>query len=140
MSARAASEYFWRLVSGAGVYLLTRTGFCYRLDYMKDDSMAPTVSYGRRAASYWFVDGLPEILFGLALVIFAALAFLWRVYAPKPWSESDWMIVYAGLLLYLFLERGVLDFLKSRVTDPRTGYVRPHEQSRWIRLTLTTLS
>ena len=38
--------------------------------------MQPKNSYGRRAASYWFADGLPEIVFGLALIVFATLAFL----------------------------------------------------------------
>ena len=31
---------------------------------MKSDSATQTVSYGRRAASYWFVDGLPELCWG----------------------------------------------------------------------------
>jgi hypothetical protein len=107
---------------------------------MKDDSVRPTVSYGRRAASYWFVDGLPETLFGLALVMMAAFVFLWRMYAPKPWIRFDWMIVGVGFLLYYLVERRVLDFLKSHVTYPRTGYVQPPEESEWRVQTLTTLS
>ena len=46
---------------------------------MRDDSPAQTASYGRRAAAYWFVDGLTEILLGLVLVVFGALAMLWRI-------------------------------------------------------------
>jgi hypothetical protein len=107
---------------------------------MKNDSATPTASYGQRAASYWFVDGLPEILFGLALVIMAALMFLWRLYAPRPWIWVDWMIVAAGFILYCLTERRVLDFLKSHVTYPRTGYVQPPEESELRVQTLTTLS
>ncbi len=103
---------------------------------MKDAS----VSYGRRAAAYWFADGLPEILSGLALVITAAMAFTWRIYAPKSPEEFDRLIVLAGLILYFLVERRVLDFLKSHVTYPRTGYVQPPEESQLRVQTLTVLS
>ena len=99
----------------------------------------PAVSYGRRAASYWFVDGLPATLFGLALVLFAAWAFLLRMYAPKPWSKFDCAIFYAGLILYCLTERRILDFLKGRFTYPRTGYVHPPEESEWRVEPLTML-
>jgi hypothetical protein len=107
---------------------------------MKNSSATPTASYGRRAASYWFVDGLPEILFGLALVIMAALVFLWRTCVPQPWIRFDLVIVAVGFLLYYGMERRFLDFLKSHVTYPRTGYVQPPEESPWRVPTLTTLS
>jgi hypothetical protein len=102
-------------------------------------SEKPAVSYGRRAAAYWFVDGLPEVLFGLALVVMAGLGSLCGMYAPKPWSRFDWIIVYAGFLLYYFTERGILDFLKSRFTYPRTGYVQQPQESDWRVETITTL-
>jgi hypothetical protein len=107
---------------------------------MKDQSSTQPASYGRRAASYWFADGLPEILFGTALVIMAALVFLWRICAPKPWLRFDWVILAAGFILYFLMERRGLDFLKSRVTYPRTGYVQPPEEGQWRVQTLTTLS
>jgi hypothetical protein len=91
----------------------------------------PVPSYGRRAASYWFVDGLPETLFGLALFAASGLAIFWGFYMPKPWSKFDWMVVYAGFLLYYFTERRILDFLKGRFTYPRTGYAHPPEESEW---------
>jgi hypothetical protein len=103
---------------------------------MKDAS----VSYGRRAAAYWFADGLPEILSGLALVITAAMAFTWRIYAPKSSEEFDRLIVFAGIILYFLVERRVLDFLKSHVTYPRTGYVQPPEETQLRVQTLTVLS
>lgn len=107
---------------------------------MKDNSSTQSASYGRRAASYWFCDGLPEIFFGTALVIIAALMLLWRLYAPKPWIPFDWIIAAVGFLFYYLPERRVLDFLKSHVTYPRTGYVQPPEESQFHFQTLTTLS
>jgi hypothetical protein len=101
---------------------------------MNDDSAKQTASYGQRAASYWSVDGLPEILRGLALLIFGASLWLWRFYATTPWRRSGALISFAGLYLYFFLvERVVLDFLKSRITYPRTGYVRPPQRSWSVR-------
>ena len=125
---------------GGAIFLLTRTSFYHKLNYMKDYSATPIASFGRRAASYWYVDGLPEILFGLMLVVMAALAFLWRRYTAKPWREFDWIIVCVGFTLYFLMERDVLDFLKSHVTYPRTGYVQPPEERDWSYRTLTTLS
>jgi hypothetical protein len=91
-------------------------------------------SYGRRAASYWFVDGLPELLFGLTVVLFSVLGLLLRIDAPARWMRAgdqlqpDSWIFFAGLALYFCLERRLLDVLKSRVTYPRTGYVSPPEE------------
>jgi hypothetical protein len=99
-----------------------------------------TISYGRRAASYWFADGLPEMLFGLVLVIMAALMFLWHLYVPKRWIRLDLLIVVAGFTFYYLMERKILDFLKSQVTYPRTGYAQPPEEVPRRVQTLTTLS
>ncbi len=101
---------------------------------MKEDSADPTVSYGQRAASYWSVDGLPEISRRLALAIVGALPWLWRLYATGPWPRAGAMISFAGLYLYFFLgESVVLDILKSQITYPRTGYVQPPDPSWSIR-------
>jgi hypothetical protein len=107
---------------------------------MKDSSIGPTTSYGRRAAAYWFVDGLPEILFGLALVVMATLAFLVRLNTPHRWKDLDMLVIVVGFPLYYATERKVLDFLKSRLTYPRTGYVQPPEEFEWRVPAVTILS
>jgi hypothetical protein len=92
---------------------------------MNDDSTVQTASYGRRAAVYWSVDGLPEIRRGLVFIVLTGSACLWQVYAHKR-IGSYYLVIFGGLALYFFLlERVVLDFLKSRITYPRTGYVQP---------------
>jgi hypothetical protein len=88
---------------------------------MKDESA------GRRAAAYWFADGLPDIVFGLMLLLFAATGFLWQMYAPHARAYDLWLMVIPFGLFY-WQGRAVLDFLKSRVTYPRTGYVQPPEE------------
>ena len=106
---------------------------------MRDDSPAQTASYGRRAAAYWFVDGLPEILLGLVLVVFGALAMLWRIGGPGQLRRFDFAVFFAGIILYGSLGRRFLDFLKLRFTYPRTGYVQPPEEDEWRVETMTTL-
>ena len=80
------------------------------------------------------------MLFGLALVIMAALMFLWHLYVPKRWIRLDLLIVVAGFTFYYLMERKILDFLKSQVTYPRTGYAQPPEEVPRRVQTLTTLS
>jgi hypothetical protein len=103
-----------------------------------------TISYGRRAATYWFVDGLPELLFGLMLIVMAGVALLLSIRTPGPWKwpwrALDLLLIYGGLVLYLVYERGILDFLKVRLTYPRTGYVQAPEEKEWRVETVTTLS
>jgi hypothetical protein len=107
---------------------------------MTDVSARSTASSGRRAASYWFVDGLPEIVLGLALFVSAALGLLWRMYVPSL-RVSHGLVVGVGFLLYTFMGRSILDVLKSRITYPRTGYVQPPEDMEGPKGgTLTTLS
>ncbi|MGB7759484.1 MAG: hypothetical protein WBL61_06630 [Bryobacteraceae bacterium] len=85
----------------------------------------PKASAGRRAASYWFVDGLPDIVLGMTLLLFGALGLGLCMRMRKPTTWLDLYSIEAGLILVLWKGRNVVDFLKSRVTYPRTGYVQP---------------
>ena len=106
---------------------------------MKDNSALLTDSPGRRAASYWFVDGLPEIVFGIMLLIFGAAGLLWGRYAPNPWVRGYFLLVAVGFLVLQWKSRDLLNFLKSRLTYPRTGYVQPPDDFVQPRQTLTLL-
>jgi hypothetical protein len=113
---------------------------------MSIETLEKPPSYGRRAASYWFIDGLPELLFGLTVVLFSFLGLLFRIDAPTRWMrpglrvQPDSWIFFGGLALYYYLERRVLDILKSRVTYPRTGYVNPPEEREGKVETLVVLN
>jgi hypothetical protein len=95
---------------------------------MKDDTAMLAASPGRRAASYWFVDGLPDIVLGVTLLLFGGLGLWWRIYARSPAPQFDFFFLAAGLLLLFWKGREILDFLKSHLTYPRTGYVQPPEE------------
>ncbi len=87
----------------------------------------PIASPGQRAASYWFVDGLPDIVLGTTLLFFGALGLWWCIHVPKSLPQPDFFFIAAGLTLLIWKGRNVIDFLKSRLTYPRTGYVQPPE-------------
>jgi len=84
-------------------------------------------SPGQRAASYWFVDGLPDILLGMTLLIFGAAGLWWCIRLPNRGAQLDFFFIAAGVILLIWKERKLLDFLKSRLTYLRTGYVQPPE-------------
>jgi hypothetical protein len=77
----------------------------------------------RRAASYWFADGVPEIISGAALAMLAVTG-LWF---SQRTSGRVWLLVLMALLLAILfgLDRRIARYIKARMTWPRTGYVRP---------------
>jgi hypothetical protein len=86
-------------------------------------------SPGRRAAAYWFIDGLPEIVFGFAMLI-PGLCLAWFPARGNPYRQNWWIWVglIAAVMLFmviLLMHRRILDYLKARITYPRTGYVCP---------------
>jgi len=83
-------------------------------------------SAGRRAAAYWFIDGLPEIVFGLLYLIWGAAGLAWNLLAGvHRIFFAIAMAAMCGFFVALFFDREIVDFLKARITYPRTGYVRP---------------
>jgi len=96
---------------------------------MQDDSAMPVASAGRRAAAYWFADGLPDIVFGMTLLLFGALGLWWCLHMREPARQTrlDFFFITAGVILFYWKGRQVVDLLKSRLTYLRTGYVQPPE-------------
>ena len=92
---------------------------------------APPETPGRRAAAYWFIDGLPEIVAGVGFVALGGGAVWFSHIQPHTWPiRTTFLALFFVSLTVLFgLHRPISLFLKSRVTFPRTGYVRP--PSEW---------
>ena len=78
----------------------------------------------RKTKSYWYEDGLGEILSGIFFVVIGAFLLAeWRSPADAPWN---WIFAPGLLVLvlgYIPLARVLLRWLKERITFPRTGYV-----------------
>ncbi|MGA2263671.1 MAG: hypothetical protein ABSH28_19820 [Acidobacteriota bacterium] len=82
-------------------------------------------SAARRAAAYWFSDGLPDMIAGVAFLAVGGARW-WEEVDYPPWPLSG-LVTGAALAvgaLVLWKYRAILEFLKERLTYPRTGYVR----------------
>lgn len=87
-------------------------------------TLSPVLDAERRAWNYWFVDGLPNLLAGLACLLLSGAYLLVLRYR---FTHSLIAILVGVLLLgvftfVLFRLRQTLEWLKSKVTYPRTGY------------------
>ena len=96
-----------------------------KLDSMKEQMFPDTP--GRRAAAYWFIDGLPEIVAGIGIAGLGGGAAWFGQIRPHSWSDRTAFVVLGliSLMVVFVYGRSISLFLKSRVTFPRTGYVRP---------------
>ncbi len=98
---------------------------------MKNKNAVQDNSPGRRAAAYWFIEGLPEILFSLFFLLpwafYLAMKLLHTQIQIQNWWIKWAVIMLAGWFPVIFwlLYRAGLNFLKARITYPRTGYVQP---------------
>jgi hypothetical protein len=86
------------------------------------NSPASVADTERRAWGYWFIDGLFSIVSGIGCLLLAA-AFL---EIDKKRSTLNFVIAACCYILCLAIisrRERILEWLKSRVTYPRTGYV-----------------
>jgi len=91
----------------------------------QNPAAAQAKSPGRRAAAYWFSDGLPEAVFGLAYLTWGVLGMAWSLRLAGRWSRTAGVAASLAFFLLWAFDRKALDWLKARLTYPRTGYVRP---------------
>ena len=85
----------------------------------------PVIQAERRAWDYWFVDGLPSLVAGVGALLISAVIFYSRQH-PKPRGALAIGLLFTGLILYLAILlrlRQIIEWLKARITYPRTGYV-----------------
>lgn len=88
----------------------------------------------RRPVRYWNVDGLAELVLGVAWMVWGG-AWLVGQTLPHDWRWTTyWLIVPPALALSTAAIKPVTRRLKERLTFPRTGYVEwntPGQSSRW---------
>lgn len=89
------------------------------------DSLSPLAQAERRAWSYWFADGLPNLLAGIVCILLASVFLL--LSGPRH-NKSPLVIAFVlvafaicGFVVIRF--RQTLEWLKRRITYPRTGYI-----------------
>ena len=111
-----------------------------------NSSTSPILDAKQRAWRYWFADGLPTLVAGLCCLLFAFDILYPRQGAEAPLSPLSVAVSVAVSLaavgLYgagLLRHREIVEWLKTRITYPRTGYVRPPFASERTTLPLTLL-
>jgi hypothetical protein len=92
--------------------------------------MTLNYSPGRRAASYWFADGLPDLVLGVELATAGALGFVWLSLVTGPWRSFYLLILAVAFVLLSWKGRAIVEIPKSHLTYPRTGYAQPPEDSQ----------
>jgi hypothetical protein len=81
------------------------------------NAKSPLAAAQRRAWSYWFEDGLPTLVGGAGCAVFG-LSFIF--------DHSLFRLVLVALYGVIILRhRPIVEWLKARLTYPRTGYVTP---------------
>lgn len=89
------------------------------------NSLSPVMQAERRAWSYWFADGLPNLLAGALCILLASVFLL--LSGPRHNRsplEIAFVFVAFGICGFVFIRfRQTLEWLKRRITYPRTGYI-----------------
>jgi hypothetical protein len=77
----------------------------------------------RRARDYWQIDGLPRIIDGLSTLIIGVLFLFMR--RSGPWLALLGCIAYGVKFLFELQggQENLVNWLKAKVTYPRSGYV-----------------
>jgi hypothetical protein len=87
----------------------------------------------RRSTQYWNIDGLPEIGVGLFWVAMSFFAIL-PEYVPRQWKGAPAIAMMIVIPLGSLLMGRVMKSIKRRVTEPRTGYMKPRKPSGAVRI------
>lgn len=74
----------------------------------------------RRARKYWSVDGLPQILEGVALILYGVS--LWYFFAWSIWNFVVGTVLLLAFFAIMLRSKTTVEWLKARFTYPRTGY------------------
>ena len=88
------------------------------------DALPPSVIDAKQQAwQYWFVDGLTHLLLGIAILSIS----ICTLYPPRPrafWRLAIWAAILALYMVLMLCQRQILEWLKTKITYPRTGYVQ----------------
>lgn len=79
----------------------------------------------QRAWHYWFADGLPTLVAGVGCLLLAVCLGYDHTNDSSPFTMA---LALVGLFLYgavLLFQSQIIEWLKIRITYPRTGYTNP---------------
>jgi hypothetical protein len=83
---------------------------------------SPALLAERRSWSYWFADGLPQVLVGVTALLFG----FYFISSGKPYGNNlrtyFTLAAFGFYLIILVRAEQILEWMKARITYPRTGY------------------
>jgi uncharacterized membrane protein len=86
------------------------------------NSPSPLFLAENRSWTYWFADGLPQLLIGISAVLFG----FYFISMTTPSSSKALVVLsvvaFGSYLLIQLRAAQILEWLKARITYPRTGY------------------
>lgn len=89
------------------------------------DAASPVLNAEQRARNYWFVDGLPNLVTGIVLALIGAALLAGQVKPERPLLVGVSLVAIVLYLAFALRIRQVVEWLKARITYPRTGYTAP---------------
>ena len=90
---------------------------------MTDLHPAPTAE--SRARQYWFEDGLPALITGSCCMLGAAFFVFYHSSNFRPFTIAACIVSLSLYAVGLIAQFKVIDWLKSKITYPRTGFAGP---------------
>jgi hypothetical protein len=85
------------------------------------NSPSPVFLAEKRSWSYWFADGLPQLLIGISAMLFGFYFISMTSMASKALVAFSF-VAFGTYLLIQIRAPQILEWLKARITYPRTGY------------------
>ncbi len=97
-----------------------------------------TIQIEKRVKRYWYSDGIGELLGGAAFLVLALYFSAQQYFGDQSLIGNLLQVTFVVFLIgSIFLMRKLINFLKTRVTYPRTGYVEYRQTGRnivWMRV------
>jgi len=85
------------------------------------NSPSPVFLAEKRSWSYWFADGLPQLLIGVSAILFG-FYFISMMTSASTGLVVLSFVAFGAYLLIQIRAPQILEWLKARITYPRTGY------------------
>jgi hypothetical protein len=85
------------------------------------NSPSPVFLAEKRSWSYWFADGLPQLLIGISAILFG-FYFISMMTSASTGLVVLSFVAFGAYLLIQVRAPQILEWLKARITYPRTGY------------------
>lgn len=87
-------------------------------------SSSPILEAEQRAWHYWFADGLTNLVVGASTLLMAFCLLYTPRWPPAPLPMALWLTALALYVVMGARHREIVEWLKTKTTYPRAGYVQ----------------